>query len=194
MVRSSFPIALSLATLALIGCEVGGVDDGGPDPSGQPDAGAVERNCAVPEEHGALGALGGNAFTNQETTGTIWRLDADIDPVSPRDVFSLALWDGVGPFAGGVAGPGTYTLGGADANFATCGACVTIVADIVPMVGPTELYIAQSGTLQVDSVSPTFSGSLANVVLQEFDLSSGAPIPGGCTTHIASAEFSAVMP
>lgn len=191
MTRSIFRITLGLLTVGAMAC----VQEAVPVDNGSPDAGVVERNCATPEDHGNLGALGGAATVEpQETAGNVIRLNADIDPVSPRDVLSIQLWDGVGPFAGGAVAPGVYTLGGAEGHFSTCGACVTIVADIVPMVGPTEIYIAQSGTLTIDSVSPTVSGSLADVVLQTFDLNTGAPIPGGCTTSIAQAAVSAAVP
>jgi hypothetical protein len=187
--RAVLPLLLSAA----VACTTDSIDNGGP-PGGSPDAGVVERNCAVPESFGTVGALAGNAelVAQQDGSGMLYRFNADLDDATVKDALSLQLWDDRAPFTGQVT-TGSFTLGSADANFNTCGTCVTIVADIVPMQGPTEFYIAQSGTLQIDSVDGTLSGSVSDLTLVKFDLATGTPISDGCDTTIASASFSASL-
>lgn len=189
--RAVLPLLLSAAVAGA--CTTDSIDNGDP-PGGSPDAGVVERNCAVPESFGTVGALTGSAelVAQQDGSGMLYRFNADLDDASPKDALSLQLWDDRGPFSGQVT-TGSFTLGGAEANFNSCGTCVTIVADIVPMQGPTEFYIAQSGTLQIDSIEGTLSGSVSDLTLVKFDLSTGAPISDGCDTAIASASFSAPL-
>lgn len=179
-----------LMVVPLGGCEVGSVDD---PVGGTPDAGGTARTCAVPEDFGALGIMAGATVAKvpQDVAGNTYRLNADLDAAAEKDVLSLQLWDDKGAFAGPVS-PGTYTIGGADANFGTCGLCVTVLGDIVPMMGAREFYIAQSGTVVIDTVEPTLAVTVSDLVFSKFELT-GNTLVTGCDTTIASAELSATL-
>lgn len=153
------------------------VNDAGPD--------AFDTNrCLVLGNYGALGSLTGTrAMTATATTATM-----ELDPGPPRDTFFIKLEPNRGVFAGGVM-PGTYTIGGADAGFATCGLCVNIVADIVSGVGPTKFYFADTGSVTLTSTTTPVSGSAQNVHLREVDISTGQFVANGCETMIESVTF-----
>ncbi len=173
------------------GMQGGGADAGVIDDPG--DMGAAD--CFLPDSLGNLGALAGARATQKNQQGSmgarkVYDLIADLS--ADPDVLDVQLLDERGVFAGPVA-PGTYEITGAETNSKTCGACVYVLADIVPMVGAKKFYLAQSGTLVVDSITPELSGSLSNVTVQEIDLNTGAPVTGGCTATIEAATFSAPL-
>jgi hypothetical protein len=148
-----------------------------------PDAFDTNR-CLVLGDYGALGSLTGTrAMTATATTATM-----TLDPGPPRDTFFVKLEPNRGVFAGGVM-PGTYTIGGADAGFSTCGLCVNIVADIVSGVGPTKFYFADTGSVTLTSTTMPVTGSAENVHLREVNISTGEFVTDGCETTIESVTF-----
>ena len=148
-----------------------------------PDAYDTNR-CLITGNYGALGSLTGTrAMTATATTATM-----TLDPGPPRDTFFIKLEPNRGVFAGGVM-PGTYTIGGADAGFSTCGLCVNIVADIVTGTGPTKFYFADSGSVTLTSTTTPVAGSAQNVHLREVDISSGQFVANGCEAKIDSVMF-----
>jgi hypothetical protein len=150
-----------------------------------PDAFDTNR-CLIMGDYGALGSLTGTrAMTATATTATM-----TLDPGPPRDTFFVKLEPNRGVFASGVM-PGTYTIGGVDAGFSTCGLCVNIVADIVSGVGPTKFYFADSGSVTLTSTTTPVAGSAQNVHLREVDISSGEFVTNGCEATIASVSFTA---
>ena len=111
-----------------------------------PDAFDTNR-CLITGNYGALGSLTGTrGMTATATTATM-----TLDPGPPRDTFFVKLEPNRGVFASGVM-PGTYTIGGVDAGFSTCGLCVNIVADIVAGTGPTKFYFAESGMVTLTTL------------------------------------------
>lgn len=191
--RTTAMAALLLLTSA---CTVGATDAMGGDAGDvTPDAGTdpVE-TCHVAESLGDLGLMELAEASQVNQSGSmgarkIYRLNVTLNPDAEYDVFSLQLWDERGAFLG-PAEPGTFTISGDETNFNTCGVCATVLGNIVPMQGARQFYIAQGGTVTIDSISPTFSGSITGLTLQEFDLDTGAAIQDGCTTVIDSASFS----
>jgi hypothetical protein len=148
-----------------------------------PDAFDTNR-CLIMGNYGALGSLTGTrAMTATATTATM-----TLDPGPPRDTFFIKLEPNRGVFTGGVM-PGTYTIGGADAGFSTCGLCVNIVADIVSGQGPTKFYFADSGSVTLTSTTTPVSGSAQNVHLREVDISTGQFVTNGCEAKIDSVMF-----
>lgn len=109
--------------------------------------------------------------------------------------------------------PGTYNLQGDDTDYAWCGACVYLAVDDDGSA-PSVLYMAQKGTLKIDSVSGgEIHGELIGADLMQIAIEyEGASCPGGdkwpcgntgcvsgmcgvqndvpsCTTHIESLSF-----
>lgn len=144
---------------------------------------AMQANCLVPGAYGDLGSKTGSQGTMGGVTATI-----TLDAGPPRDSFFLKMVTGKGVFGGGIV-PGTYTIGGVEAQYNNCGLCVHIIADIVTGSGPSKFYFADSGTVMLSSVNAPITGTATNLNLREVDIGSGSFITGGCTTTIASMSF-----
>jgi hypothetical protein len=148
---------------------------------GTPDAYDTAR-CLIKGNYGDAGSVSGTATMGATT------LSATLDAGPPRDTFFVKLVAGKGVFSGGVAA-GTYTIGGADAQFLNCGLCVHIIADINPSTGPSKFYFADSGSVTLTGTGPV-AGSAQNLHLAEVDIGSGAKVAGGCEATITSIQFS----
>jgi len=178
------------ATLFLVFVLAACSDSPGGGGTDRPDAAVASvdarTNCLVSPAYGQLGEVTATAGRNGAATTVSITLDAG----PPRDTLFLRMTPGTGALSGGLV-PGTYPLAGVDINYNQCGLCVNIIADIVPGQGPTKFYMATGGMVTLTSVTPPLVGSVSNLNLAEMELSSGALIPGGCTTSIAAASFRA---
>jgi hypothetical protein len=144
-----------------------------------------QAQCLIQGDYGALAAIVGTAGNNGGTTVTLV-----LDPGPPgKDDLFFKLVAGNGVFAGGVA-PGTYALTGADTNFLTCGLCTSLIADIIPGVGPSKFYFADAGSVTFTAVTPPVAGNAQNLHFSEIEISTGTKVPGGCEATIASVSFS----
>ena len=147
-----------------------------------PQQDSASANCLVLADYGALGAKTGTAG-NMGGVSATFTLDAG----PPRDTFFLKMVTGKGVFAGGIV-PGDYTITGVDAEYANCGLCVHIIADI-GTTGPTKFFFADSGSVNLTSTTPPIAGSATNLTFKEVDINSGAFVTGGCTSAIGSISF-----
>jgi hypothetical protein len=142
--------------------------------------------CLIKGNYGALGMISGMTGSVGVSATTF---TATLDPGPPgKDDFFLKLVAGHGVFTVGVM-PGTYSIAGADTGFLSCGLCTNIIADIIPSQGPSKFYFTDSGIITLTSVVGTVSGSASNLHFVEVDLTTGSPIPGGCTATIDSVSF-----
>lgn len=127
-----------------------------------------------------------------------------LDVPSPglQDRLILELLAGRGVFAGGDIEPGTYTLGGAEATYSTCGACVVVGTNYHPVgsngLDYDEYYLAQSGTITLTQTTGRLTGTLSNVTLDHVlhepgRLPSDEPANDGCTTTVPSFSFDAAL-
>jgi hypothetical protein len=176
----SLPIACVLAVSA------GACGDAAPtvfDARVVPDADRLTQ-CLIPADYGALGTRTGT----QDSTGTgTPSITVVLDPGPPKDDFFLKLVTGKGAFAGGLQA-GTFTIGGADAGFASCGVCTNLLANIDPSSGPGKFYFADAGTVTIGATNPV-SGSAQNLHFVEIDLSTSMPVTGGCAATLGSIAF-----
>ena len=111
-------------------------------------------------------------------------IPGEVDAGATADI---QLIGGNGAFAGGAPAPGTYSLTGAEAQLATCGACVVIEAGM-----PREYYAAQRGTLVIDEVDTRFKASLAQVELAHVSVdpaTSTSTVVDACRTSITAASW-----
>jgi len=148
-----------------------------------PDASDPLARCLVPASYGALGARAGTPST--VGTGNP-ALTVVLDAGPPKDDFFVRLVAGSGAFAAGLR-TGTFAITGADAEFARCGLCVTLIADIVAGQGPTKFYAATAGSVTLTATAPV-AGSASDLRFTEVTVD-GAPVPGGCTSSVASIAF-----
>ncbi len=154
MMNKFSTISLLSASLALaVGCS-GGSGNGGGGGNADADIGpdADLAACAVAEDFADLGDAAGNAFAaNQYLT-----VDVVLEQ-SSTDLFVVELFSNAAPFENGFK-TGTFEISGAQTDYNTCGACVSVWANVAG--GKAEMvYLAQSGTLVIESVEGNFTGS-----------------------------------
>jgi len=202
-------VALSLATLA--GCTVGntmpgpGSNGGGPDAGtqqGTPDAPPAAA-CTIPTDLGSPGTLAGAVAEQHNQPGSMgalkyYRLYAPLPggTADATDVLMLELWDGAGPFTGGTVQAGTYPIAGADTAISTCGLCMYVLGDVDATGTPKQVYLAQSGTVNVTSVGgdgATFSATISGIGAADWDMTTQAVSTDGCATTLTQADMSGTV-
>ncbi|MGC4116555.1 MAG: PPC domain-containing protein [Myxococcales bacterium] len=114
------------------------------------------------------------------------------------DFLRVELYAGAGVFSGGFA-PGTYQLTGDETNYATCGLCVRILADVDDSTGDVgAFYMATGGTVELTAVGAAgFTAKLTNVTFVHVDIDSqynSTPNPDGCASSMAHADVVATIP
>jgi hypothetical protein len=120
-----------------------------------------------------------------------------MDPTAMPDWIQLTLYEGYGPYTGGII-PGTVNLAGENSAFSTCSTCMFLFTDLHAAgsgVEITDYYMPTAGTLNITDVSDTFVGTMTNVTLQHMVISGNDLVPAndGCTATIASASMNVAM-
>lgn len=181
--------------LALAACS----DDGNPPPDDNVDAMVPIEPCPIVGPLGTIapvGTIGGlsrgnNAAVPYHVEGKGMYTEAQ--PGQLPDWFMIQMWDETATFPGALE-TGTFTLGGADLQYDTCGMCVMLVGDHTGDAAEeiTNTYMATGGTVTVSAVAPTFTVSLDNVNFQHvlFNGTVSNPNPSGCTASVSSLSFS----
>jgi len=188
---------LLLAVLAISTAAACAADDlGSPDvDAAAGDDAPTASGCTVAAELGDLGARDGTPMASGAAGSRIVSVSMTVaTDGNTRDALFVQLKGGKGAFAAGDPVPGTYPITGADADYATCGVCVTIIGDIIAGQGPTQFYFATGGAVTITSASGRLTGSVSNLDLGELDLGTSALVPGGCTSHVGAASFDEALP
>jgi hypothetical protein len=94
---------------------------------------------------------------------------------------------------------GTFSIAGDDTNYATCGVCGLIIADLpasgnIELTDPQRIYLAQSGTITITSLSPNLTGTIDNLSLSHVTVdgtTAESTVVGDCTSTIGSLSFDA---
>jgi hypothetical protein len=182
--------ALSLVILlAACGARIGGDDssddnnarpdasltrspDAGQQQQQQPDAAVMtvqDNACGVAQTQGDFGTITGYAGQQLQDGSTTQRIrwvgsatPSTIQSATPDHLY-VELWDGYGPFNGGSARTGTFTITGADTDLDTCGICVLMLANVSNNT-PSKTMIATSGTVTITSVG-TNAGQTTQVTV-----------------------------
>lgn len=105
-------------------------------------------------------------------------------------ILQLELYDGAGPFAGGVVHTGTFPI---ETAFGTCGVCLRAVGD-KGSSNETE-YFGSGGTVNITEIGAggaPISATITNAALTEVD-AGHAPINGGCTAMIAHVRVAGTV-
>ncbi|MEZ4366017.1 MAG: hypothetical protein R2939_06990 [Kofleriaceae bacterium] len=189
-------------SLSLLAC--GGDDptilppDGSPIDAPRIDA-PMQANCQATASYGAVTA-------NPETTAAYWdggtaqapEFAVGLTSIAagpPADGVQIELYAGFGALSGGIV-PDTYTITGDELNYATCGVCVTIQADITQdAVG--SVYMATGGSVTINSISPTFSATASNLTFEHVTIDpqtfQSTPVGDGCNSSITSVAIDATL-
>lgn len=218
-------VALLLGTwsAACTSAAGGAADDDSPDASGvvaradaapaadgsAPDPDANRSDCpdGLPANLGKVEPL----LTDQNQTDEYYFLFASVsDEPDPVQQFALKLYKGRGLFAEGVTA-GTYNITGADTRYPDCDACIFMYAEKDEL--PYAFFMAESGTIQLETVGAELTGRVENVVLRMIDLvydgpsctGNGDPVcgnascvsnkcgrqvlDGDCTTTVGQLDF-----
>jgi hypothetical protein len=186
-----------LGMLALAACG----DDGGKGSvdariivgdTGGGDSGPVV--CAATADYGTIATpLNPIAFrdvaVNPENVFYAGTLNAD----AVYDDLTIDLYSMTSVFTGQIV-PLTVQLNGDEANFATCGACVSIQANVDPVSFESEMqYFVVGGVLTLTSVSPNITGTITNAMFvhttTDMDTLETTPVGDGCAATVASFSF-----
>ena len=174
-----------LSCLTIGGCSSGDDDGGGGGGgggTGGPDAGAA---CAIADALGPAGELGEVEAERHNAPGSmgtskVYSLTARLTEGEPGDFLLVELWDGFGAFSRGTVTAGSYEIAGADTSADSCGACAYVMADVDPATDePGQAFLAQSGTLVIETILPDLSGSLDGLEFREIDVESGDVVADG---------------
>ncbi|MBZ0231549.1 MAG: hypothetical protein K8M05_04305, partial [Deltaproteobacteria bacterium] len=156
---------------------------------------------------GDAGALQAQAFfvpdvdegTDDGAADDLLVMVAPLDGSGTPDLIELRLYAGYGAFAGGAIRTGTFQLTGAELDLLECGICAGVLTDATADAYAHD-YLPTGGTLELTAIGTaagqTLSGRLINLTLQHVLIAedgSTTPAPGGCTTTLASASFSATL-
>jgi hypothetical protein len=111
---------------------------------------------------------------------------------APLNQVEVSLWQGSGAFTNVPVAPGTYVISGEETSYEDCGVCIVLFGDVDSTDDARQMLMAQSGTIQVDSITGTMSGTLTDVVFKEVDPDTEVVKPDGCETTL-SLPFSAPL-
>lgn len=203
-----FPtVVLMLSSLSLFAC---GGDDGGDTVTPTIDAPPAEVDAAPvvctisTDSFGDKGALTGAAYfsAGDDTTGAdddVLMFAAYLETGEPADAIQVELYAGYGVFPGAVT-PGTYTLSGAELDYATCGACIRIFTNVTSAGADDGIYMPTGGTLTVTTagtaVGGTLTGSISNLTLQHVEIAEDlttTAVGDGCTSTMSNATFTGTL-
>jgi hypothetical protein len=173
--------------------------DAAPSDAGEVDSGSgseADAGIVIPCPDGRLGVVG------EVGSPQAFQLPLDakqpdgpqqrylLGEVGTEDTFTLVLLDGRGAFTGASAAPGTYPLGGEEASLSNCGICMRFCI----FTDEAELtLVPTSGSLVLDEVETSMTGSATDMVLQELSLETGELVEGGCTASATSVSFDASL-
>ena len=197
--KLAITLILSLG-LALTACS----DDVGGDPPPTPDAPPPPEPCIIEGNLGTLTPVqdpppggfsyGANPAVPYGVEGKgLYELTA---PPQLPDWFMFQAWDQTTTFPTALT-TGTFTIGGDDLQYATCGVCAMLVGDHTGAADEeiTNTFMATGGSVTIDSVAPTLSVTYSNVNFQQVLFADpnnptvSSPHPSGCTATVASLSF-----
>lgn len=149
-------------------------------------------SCTLPASLGSLGTLSEDTALTAGDYVFQHDLNADARP----DMLSVSLYDGFGVFAAGVAA-GTFTIDATEAQFATCGVCVMLGADMDPATGQAgATYMASGGTVTISRLDTRFVATLSGITFRHVTVSPTTFVStptGSCASAITSASIDSLV-
>lgn len=196
-----------LLLAALPACTVGDptgddpIGDDSPDdnPDPQPDPDQPDPDQPVDQPDGCPELLsydlqlrqGSAGFVSGDPEFVVLQADVQVENTEPLEVF-VSMFNNQGLFASGYR-TGTFPLTGIDTDPIDCSLCVVLLRrDADNQVD--KLLIASAGSAEITSIDPPggkLTGRIADAPMRQVDPQTGADVPGGCTTTLASYSFDA---
>jgi len=102
--------------------------------------------------------------------------------------FEIDLYDGYGAFMETPAAPGTFTIGGADADPIDCGLCVYLWIDTDEWSYSLQ---ATGGTVTIETLDGKLKGTASGLTFTELSDVDEGYMEGGCSATIDSVPFDA---
>ncbi|MEM9488689.1 MAG: hypothetical protein AAGC55_06065 [Myxococcota bacterium] len=154
--------------------------------------------CATPAQLTATPVLSEGAYSDDTALGGDLYVGAymAMDDSATPDILAVELWQGYGVFAEALQ-TGTFEITGAETSLAECGACVYMLGDFDPAGGARQFFMAQSGTITIESVPAAagaqLTGRIENVTISEIaindETNETSVVPGGCQSTIDQLSF-----
>ncbi|GEM_PF-2196969 len=166
-------------------------DAGSTGDTGSTAADASTSSCAAPASF-ALPTLTDLMAAGEGTVTERLNLEASAQ-LGGGDQLSLLFYSDNGVFGASLQ-PGTYAIAGDELNFATCGLCIFLDANLAPPAPPEMVYFATGGSVEITEIGANFRAVLRDLSFEQVTIDQGAPyathaVPGGCRTHIGEARF-----
>lgn len=141
--------------------------DGGTGNDAGTDGGGQNVTCLVEPDLGTVTPTGIDVSGDEDGIFYYAYVNGDAAP----DELSIQLYNGFGPFEGGIVN-GVFELTGDEAQFATCAVCVLLFADVDPTgaTDPAQTYLANGGTITLTSVEGRLTATLSNVTFQHVNI------------------------
>ena len=100
-----------------------------------------------------------------------------------------------GDFDGSDLRTGVFAISGDNTDYTACSFCAVIYADNGSDGKPAALYVADSGSVTVTSVTGTIAGSVSNLTFQNVTIGNDGTqmAADSCVSAITSANFSAPL-
>ncbi|MEM9488690.1 MAG: hypothetical protein AAGC55_06070 [Myxococcota bacterium] len=155
--------------------------------------------CTTPDQLSAVSPVLSEGFYTDNAAqggGLVVGSLAVLDDSATPDILAVELAQGYGVFTEALQ-TGTFEIAGAETSLADCGACIYMLGDLDPAAGARQFFMAQSGTITIESVPAAageqLTGSIENVTLSEItrDPVSGqwVLVPDGCQSTLDQLSF-----
>ncbi|MFH0902481.1 MAG: hypothetical protein V2A73_17770 [Pseudomonadota bacterium] len=151
----------------------------------------AESRCTVAGELGSIVLRNPSAWAEGTSFITV---EGDLDVANRPDILSITLANGYGVMLGGFR-TGSYYIDSTEAQYKTCGMCMLIWSDYDRSRNVyRQLFMAQSGSVSIYSVSENLDIELSNVEFSEVELIGNNDetvlIDKGCKSHLSYTYIS----
>src|SRR5687767_5534410 len=186
---------------AAVGC--GGGKNGPnvlPDSAPQPDS-PDQVSCRLANTGTATALMQAGGFdTSNEADTAEFVVQTDINSDATPDIATILLFDGFGVFSDPAPippGQQTIQITGAEAQFASCGACILAGTDADAQGMFMDDYLVTSGTLNITSVTQQrIEGTITNATFTHVDIDQmtamSTPNSSGCSATVDTIAFNVV--
>lgn len=152
----------------------------------------VLADCTVDADLGSLVLTDGGMVIGDSWYNFYQAINDDLLP----DFFQIEVYGDTMQFPG-LPEPGTYEISGDNAQYAGCGVCVLLLADVDGDGIASHTFLATSGSVTLTETGPGLVGTYSDLVFEEVEVDGetyvSTPV-GECASISASGVFTGVAP